>query len=264
MNQSKTILIGVPIHNRAWIMPYYLSHIKNIDYPKSLINLYLIINNSKDKSLEILKKFQETNQEYKNIKIEVKNNNDVVKDKRKNRAVDGIYHWLAELRNMLLDECVNSNCDYLLSCDSDILVNSDILNRLLKHNKDIVSSLVFNGYENTHINSAYKFSNALKFDKNMHVERINSPKIRFPDKNPIGTIISVDITGACILLNKNVCKNTRYGFHNWGEDVYWAIDCKNKDYKLYCDISMLQPHVMNMFFLNRFLEIKKMKEDEIF
>ena len=169
-NTNKRILIAFPCRDRAWILPYFLEHLVNIDYDRKLIDIYCIINNSSDSSHEIMKEFKaKYNNDYNSIQIEVQNNSEYsTKDVRRTDVRDKIYNWLADLRNMIVKRCVKLDCDYLFSIDTDILVPSDILERLLNHNRDYVASLIYNGYlytprnvEEDHnpILNAYKYPN---------------------------------------------------------------------------------------------------------
>ena len=54
-----------------------------------------------------------------------------------------IYDHLSKLKNFIISR---TKTDYLLFLDADILVPTDIINNLLKHQKDIVSGLIWNGY----------------------------------------------------------------------------------------------------------------------
>ena len=99
----KTIRISTLVHNRDWILPFYLQNIYNLKYEKKLITIRWIVNNSTDQSLGLLKNFKEKyDSEYKNIIIDVINNKDVPLDKRdkETRITKGIYTHLGKLRNM--------------------------------------------------------------------------------------------------------------------------------------------------------------------
>lgn len=175
----KKILISCPVSNRDWILPYYLNHIYDIEYDKSMIDIYWIVNNcsKKDKTLDMLRDFKKKHKnKYNSITIEIYNSK-IIFDKNfqdsrvKHIRDEKTYKWLAKLRNKILKKAISLNCDYLLSVDSDILVKPDILNRLLEHDKDIVSSLIYNGYlykpkktpkDYDPIKKAYKYPNIMK------------------------------------------------------------------------------------------------------
>ncbi len=264
---NKKILIACPISNREWVLNHYLNNILNIDYPKDLISFYFIINNSSDKSYEILKKFKDENKSiYSNIKIEVYNSKNKFKDERINEIREKhTYNWLSELRNKILKECYSNDYDFLFSCDSDIIVPSNILKRLLSNNQDMVAGLIYNGYLFTPPNSpkdydpiinAYKFPNILKGNIKEGYLHIVNYRVKNPNLNPEGTLVEVDFTGAVFLASKEVCKVAKYTWHKQGEDEPFSRTIKEAGYALYCDASCYSQHMMNKDILDLYLDGK--------
>lgn len=258
---NKKILISCPISNREWILPTFLEHLLNLDYNNQLISLYFIVNNSKDSSYDILKEFKVQNQaKFRDIIIEVYNSKEKFVDDRVDVVrIKKTYHWLSELRNKILKKCYSGDYDYLLSCDSDILVRPDILNRLLSHKVDVVASLIFNGYlyqppikDYNPIENAYRFPNILRKEDDRY-RHICTYKTKHPHKNDIGKLVEVDFTGAVFLASKEACKNTFYGWHEQGEDCVWSENLIKNGYKLHCDISCYSQHIMSEKLLQMYL-----------
>lgn len=250
----KKILIGVPVHNRAWILPLYLKHIKNIEYDKSLISLYFIVNNTNDNSLNILKEFKkEHEKEYRNIFLEVQNSKIVFEDARKDALRKKYtYEWLSRLRNKILKKTVDLNCDYLFSCDTDILVNPNIISDLLNYNKDCVASLIYNGYE-LYFKEFYKFPNILK-KQGIDYKHIVNYWTSNHSKCPKEKLMEVDYTGAVFLASKEVCRDSGYAYGSQGEDEKWSESVIKAGYKLYCVPSVYSQHIMGQKFLDMYLE----------
>lgn len=257
---SNKILISCPISNRAFILPYYLQSILKLDYNKKLIDIYWIINNSKDNSLSLLSQFKEKyKNEYNSINIEIYNNKKLPKDERIDVIREKyIYNWLSELRNKILDKCVKLSCDYLLSSDSDILLKPCTLKRLIENNKDICSCLIYNGYLFDGIDKAYKHTNMLKKNIYNQYVHITNYKTKFPFKNPKGTLVDLDFSGASMLIKKKVCqnKNIRFGYHKQGEDEVFFRTAINNGFKAYGDISLYQNHIMSPECLDLYLNGK--------
>lgn len=246
------IMIGCPIQNREWILQEYLYHLYHLDYDKKQIHLYFVVNNSKDNSLQMLLDFEKVHHDkYAKITIEVKNNPYFVKDERSKTVRRGsTYYWLAELRNMLLDKCVASNCDYLLSCDSDIMLKPDVLKRLLAHNLPIVSGLVLNGHLKEPDRPWY-YTNMLKYvnGKPMHIRNYHIHNLHLV---PYGKLLKIDFTGACILIKKEVCQKTRYGYFYLGEDGAFCQSAIKAGYDIFGDISITTKHIMSEQLLNKY------------
>lgn len=225
------ILIGCPVHNREWILPLYLKHLYDIDYPKDSISLCFILNDSKDKSKDILLNFKEKHsKEYRNIIIKEINYN-MPDDLRQNRIKNKIYDRLSKVRNEFLNCIIDE--DYVFSIDSDILVPKDSLLRLLNHNKDIISALVYNDP-----NKVYPNILLIKNGKITHY--FNFPK---------NSLFEVDITGAVYLLKSEVCQKVRYSYHSFGEDVPFCLCAKKLGYKIWCDSSIYCNHIMYPYML---------------
>lgn len=225
------ILIGCPVHNRGWILPYYLEHIRQIDYPEKNITLCFILNDCRDESLKIILDFRNKYLvEYADIIIREMNFN-MADDTRQNRIDKKIYKRLAAVRNAFM-ECLSKE-DYVFSVDSDILIPVDCLKRLLSHKKDIISALVYN-------DPAMRYPNILN---------IRDGKIEHYFDFPKDSLFEVDITGAVYLLKSEVCRKVRYEYHIYGEDVPFCISAKKMGYSIWCDSSIQCRHIMHPYML---------------
>lgn len=264
---DKRVLLSCPVSNRAWVIPYYLDSIHNLDYDKKLIDIYWIINNSTDQSFSLLKQFKKQHQnEYNSITIEEYNNHKLPKDERVTSTRIKIYPWLAHLRNKILQKAVSLNVDYLYSSDCDIILQPNSLKRLLFHDKDIVANLIYNGFlyippnslqDYNPIENAHKFPNVLREIAPRQYQHITNYHIKYPDKNPTGTLLECEFSGASILISKEVCKVTKYDTNlTYGEDEPWSYSARQAGYKIYCDISSYQKHIMSPEILDLYLKGK--------
>lgn len=261
------ILIACPVRNREWILPIYLEHLYKIDYPKKLISLYFIVNNSTDGSSELLKQFKLFyGMEYADITIDTMYKPQLPDDAR---IVDirnqHIYHWLSELRNYLLMKCVQLKCDYLLSCDTDILVPSNILNELIIDDKSVCASLIYNGYHfkpqnagkgYNAIRMAYQYPNILNLVNEVNYKHVVNYHVKNPNLCNKDKLLEIDATGAVSIIPFSVCRDTRYSWDKQGEDIAWSRDCQAKGYKLYCKPSVYSQHIMSEGLLEDYLNGK--------
>jgi len=266
MQQNKRILWFAPIHNREFILPQYLKHISDLTYPKHLMSFYFLVNNCTDQSLNILKKFKEENSQYENINIEVYNTYFSKDDERTEKVRNSYtYVWLSQMRNKGMKQCVKGNYDYILSCDSDILVRKDLIERALENNKPYIASLIYNGYKyippeesaTTYdpIANAYKYPNILKKEGNGYKHIVNY-KTKNPNLNPQGTLVETHFTGACFLAHRDVCKVMKYEAHSMGEDLPASESAIKAGFTLWCDCSLYNQHCMDQNILNLYLEGK--------
>lgn len=229
MPEIKKVMIGCPVRNRAWILPKYLQCLEELDYPLSHILYCFIINDSNDETEDILGRFAQKHPF--SVRLCVNNNNTAARWQR------GSYSFkrLAELRNMLLKEFIYSDCDYLLSLDSDILMPAPALKALIEDNCDIVSCLVCNGHE---ISDPSIFNVLVKDSQSRYIHL----------KNPQRSgIFRIDCTGAAYLIKRKVIVDygVRYSDFLGAEDIGFCEDAASKGLEIYCDGRLECQHIMN-------------------
>ena len=289
---SKKILISCPVRNRDWILPYYLRNLYNLNYDKSLISIYWLVNNNTDNSLKLLEEFKnEHKNEYANIEIEVLDASFMPEDDRATNRQKYIYYHLSNLRNKIIEKAKGMDIDYLYSSDCDILMSKDTLTKLLSHNKDVVAALLYNGHhvgpqaetKNVSVvlpqnNLGIKISisdskvvkNSISSNSknndyaaqmypnilNKTIKGIYKHIYNYNTNNKIG-LIECDFTGASILISKKVCEFAKYAPDViYGEDLPFCRCVQAKGYKLYCDCSAYVEHIQGIEFLEKYKDFK--------
>lgn len=235
---NKTITIGCPISNRAYLIERFLNGVYGLNYDKKLIKLYFVVNNSKDSTYSDLKDFQRKHKnEYLDIKIE-KYKMKHAKEARVTKIRLKTYSRLAELRNYILK---NIDTDYFFSLDSDIMVDIDLdcLNKLLEAQKDIIAAVI-NNDSMLRPNAKYP-----KIRTNL-LKNVDDGITHIMDWK-MNEVFEVDHTGAVYLLTKEVCENVEYGFHKQGEDMAFCNMAKEKGYKIYAHGGIFLQHVMREY-----------------
>ncbi|MGG1650423.1 glycosyltransferase [Paenibacillus sp. NRS-1775] len=247
---TSTVTIAAPIRNRAWILPSYLQRIIDIEYPKEKMELLFVVNDSDDKSFDVLNSFKKENKHtYKNIRIDTYNRNAPADKRDLNIRNNFIYDNLSKLRNYIMSKV---KTDYLMFIDTDILVQPDIINNLLKHKQDIVSSLIWNGYI-TRPDKPYLYPNIMKVNSNGYFEHIVNSQVKNASLLLSPSLLKVDLTGAVIMLSRKVYKTVKYGFHPQGEDAYFCKMAQSKGFELFCDLGAFSHHIMSQDYLERYL-----------
>lgn len=222
-------MVGAPIQrDRAWILPEYLSAIYNIDYPKDDIHIAFLINGEqRDNTAGIIQDFKRKfKKQYNNIDVWYLKNNHY-----DSRLGERDYKYIAEIRNIFLS-MRKKHDTHIFSVDSDIIIEPNVLKKLLNHDKPIVSALVNNGgYQNR-----ITFYNIMEKDQ-------RHPTYRHLE--PSKGLRQVDLTGACYLINKRVLDNgVCYKYHKQGEDAGFCSDAIGKGFKVYCDQDIQPQHIM--------------------
>lgn len=234
----KNILIAAPVRNRSWILSEYLYSLSRLDYPKENLSFHFVLNDSSDSSSEILADWKTAHEkEYRYIRVS-EINFDYPRDWGEDRVITAeamlnrqnkTYKSLSVLRNLILDFAwLDIEAEYLLFVDSDILINPDIINKLLATGKDIVAGLISNG------NTNYNFM-PLTGHRNI-----------LPDG-----LFEVTTTGAVILISRKIFENKliRYSPEKTGEDEGFCRSARTQGVKSYV-LPEMQKHIMKRSDIN--------------
>jgi len=237
------VMIGCPVRNRAWILPRYLEHLKKLDYPPELLQYCFVINDCDDSTAELMEEFAAE----KGIRARLIYADNTVPSYRlsftssadpSSKTPDhcrGRYSLprLAALRNILLQEFLASDCRYLFSVDSDILVPPPVLTGLLLNDCQVVSALVCNGHQ--------------QGDRDIYniLQRVGG-HYEFIREFPRDRLFPVDCTGAAYLIRRDVIEDygVTYSAEKGGEDIGFCERAAGQGIRLYCDGRLECQHVM--------------------
>ncbi|WP_405153084.1 glycosyltransferase family 2 protein [Paenibacillus sp. FSL K6-0108] len=201
------VFIGAPVRNRAWIMERHLQSLKQQTVHKQFL---YILNDSEDQTEQILNDHQ--------ISYLTHNLGKTFGHLRGQYS----YHNLALLRNILVMEFLKSDCDYLFSIDTDIIIPEQSLEQLIENDKDICAMLIRN-------HPRIKAYNAMIGGK--HISDFREG------------VIPVDLTGAVYLIKREVVEaGVRYGSHSIGEDAPFCEQAQQLGYELYVDTRLRPVH----------------------
>ncbi len=221
------VMIGCPVRNRAWILPRYLDCLEKINTNTFLLQYCFIINDCSDHSLQILAEF--ACKQPGKVRLIDKNYDSPGGYRR------GQYNFgrLAQLRNLLLEAFLKSDCDYLFSLDSDILVSAGTLTQLLVDDCDIVSALICNGHE---IGDSSIYNILKRSSDGSYIHIRNFPRDR---------VFPVDCTGAAYLIKRTViAAGVRYSGHRGGEDIAFCEAAASRGFNIFCDGRVECLHLM--------------------
>ena len=157
-------------------------------------------------------------------------------------------------RNILKDESIK-NYDYLLSLEQDVIPPRDIIERMLKHNKKVITGVYF-------------ARNIIQGEKKLiplAYKEIPSEN-ELPDMRPLNEFeLNKDLTKViscglgCVLIHKDILKwiNFRYEKDKDSfDDRFFCIDLYRKKIPIYCDTSIICKHLI----LNRHYQWKDIKK----
>lgn len=148
-------------------------------------------------------------------------------------------------RNMLVEEALQANADYVLFVDSDTIIPTNAFELLSKHNKDIVSGLYFA------VTPPYEPIVKKVYDKDV-MEDIRDKDVQFEH------LQKVDGVGlGCCLIKTSVFKDVPrpWFVHSVGisEDLYFCKKATERGYEVYLDPTVLCSHWGGAITIENFL-----------
>jgi len=140
--EDKTVLLAILARNKEHVLHKYLDCIKNLDYDKKCITLYINTNNNSDNTESILKTWVKNHQAlYHNVIFEShtvaglgENNPHEWTEKR--------FKVLGKIRNKSLHKTKELGCNYYFVVDCDNFIAPCTLKELIKKNKPIIAPLL--------------------------------------------------------------------------------------------------------------------------
>ncbi len=218
------VLVGCPTSDIfEYCLNEFLERIKNLSYNSYDI---LIIDNSKDDNYLNL------------IKEKIKNN-------KKINAVKGPYFedWrqrVVHSRNLIIDYTIKNNYDYLLSVDQDVILPKDVIEKLLKFNKEIISGVYYGFFLIDGVKKLrpllYKYRDNKKY--NLELNEVENE-----------SLIRVDECGAgCLLIKRNVLeKGIKFGLledPKTTDDVYFCQKATEAGFEIFAYTGVKAKHMV--------------------
>ncbi|XP_033222160.1 glycosyltransferase 25 family member-like isoform X2 [Belonocnema kinseyi] len=143
--KKPTVLIGILVRNKAHTLPYFLSFLENLKYPKERISLWIRSDNNIDKSIEILNTWLEQ-QKTKYHAVDF-----LFDDKSKGFDDEkGIADWsptrfsnIIKLREEAVHHARKIWADFIFMLDADVfLTNPNTLDHLVSKNLTVIAPLL--------------------------------------------------------------------------------------------------------------------------
>ncbi len=222
MKEPKVLVAAPTWEGHKYILPKYLDRVKNLSYSNYSV---LLVNNGKSKTFTkwLIRKG------IKVIKIHYKEN---------------IFERITNARNAIINYVLqHKDIKYLLSLDTDVIPPKDIIERLLKHKKDLVGALIHAGFEKKVpciLKDGYlmrKGKKGLSFYSWEEVREMKKKKI-------LHRVYATSVS--CLLIHRKVFEagvRFRYTpYFHVGEDIWFFNECNEKGFKFYVDLSKRIPH----------------------
>ncbi|KAG7211162.1 hypothetical protein KM043_010486 [Ampulex compressa] len=143
--KTPTVLISILIRNKAHTLPYFLTLLQRLEYPKERIHLWICSDNNVDNSIEILNAWLEVEEKYYHgvyLKLDEKSSG--FDDE------DGVADWSPQRFTHVIglrEEALNYGrliwADFLWMLDADVfLINPNTLSELISKQQTVVAPLL--------------------------------------------------------------------------------------------------------------------------
>lgn len=147
-----------------------------------------------------------------------------------------------QLRNDIVRFFLNTDCDYLFSVDSDIVMPKDTLNKMLHADKDMVTGVYIQRIPGTHTVEVYGATRG--------GGRTNIPWDMLKGK---GVVEVAGCGFGCVLIKRRVLEGLSdpyFVYHNAltaqetvSEDVDFCMKATDSGFTIWCDTTILCEHV---------------------
>ncbi len=219
INMGYKVLIGVPHADlKNYCLSMFLSRAKNLTY----------------KNYEIL--FADNSNNRKNYKRLIKEENvDCIYVKPKQKAIQ---HILADTHEAIRDYFLRGDYDYLLHLESDIIPPPDVIERLMIHNKPIVSAVYHIDFG---ANSHAMIQKMEHFGDIRETANIKDGADLMMMDGKLHEVFACGL--GCVLIRRDVLEQIpfRWSGGDIFPDTYWAFDT-NGQFPKFVDTSILCEH----------------------
>lgn len=224
------ILVGAPVHNRAWVLPSWFDALAAQETESQDIEIVLNYGAGDDATLDIIENEAERDR-FRKITVLEDVHTDHVSSRKWTIAR---YATMTRLRNDLLAYVRTTSPDFYLSCDTDMLLPSHTLRTLFEHLSqwDGIAPLTF---MTPHGDS---FPNFMGFNG---------------ARGPVPTeTTEQDAVFGTVLMTKRLFTQVDYAPHTYGEDIGWAVNADKLGMRLAICPNVRVKHCMSSEVLHVF------------
>lgn len=219
--QYPKVLVGCPTSDyKAYCLDQYVKAINELSYPN--YDVLLIDNSEKDNYYKKIKGF----------------GINVVRTKFTKKARDRII----EGRNLLRKKVLEEEYDYFLSLEQDVIPPKDVIERLLRHNKQVIAGVYFL----VNFKDEHKLRSSIWANYDPKTKLMYRVKNEYIINNP--KLMEVSTSGlGCILIHRDILKKIKFRYDKKTEgfdDVFFAKDLRKNKIKIYADLSIICKHLV--------------------
>jgi len=222
MSQPK-ILVGCPTSfHKEYCLDKYVKGVKALTYNNFDV---LLVDNSKDDAY--LNKIKKAGLPVS-----------------KGPWFEGALDRIITSRNILRQKALDEGYDYFFSLEQDVVPPPDVLERMINHNKKLVTGVYF-AHNKMPDGSTVLIPLVYKLIDKQTLSMRPIDEQEF-ESNKLIEVVSAGL--GCVLIHRDVLKEVKFRYENKVfDDRFFFIDCYHKKFKVFCDTSIKCKH----FILNR-------------
>ncbi|MBW3014840.1 glycosyltransferase family 2 protein [Candidatus Woesearchaeota archaeon] len=222
------VLVGCPTsRHKLYCIDEYIEGLKQLDY--SNFDIILVDNSEDDSYFNLLKeKFKDFPKKVIIEKIDFT-------PKARDRIV--------KARNKIKEKAISGNYDYFFSLEQDVIPVPDTIQRLLKHDKKVISGVYYilkpaHGYmKNTLHPVLFEMHPETGDIRLMHADEVEEERV-----------IEVGACGlGCVLIHRDLLDRFEFRFNPENkafDDIWFSLDMKELKQKIFCDTSIKCRHML--------------------
>ena len=217
--ESPRVLVGCPTsYHKEYALEKYIESVKSLSYGN--FDFILVDNSEGDNYYNKINKLL--------VKV------------IKGPYFEGARDRIVASRNILRKYALDNGYDYFLSLEQDVIPPKDIIERLLKHDKDIVSGVYFAYQTNNDINLLVPL--LWKRVEGDHIQYMLSREVMNP------RLIEIGACGlGCVLISKKILEKIEFrydGKDDSFDDMWFCLDSYNAGFRLFADTSIKCKHLI--------------------
>lgn len=228
MVQSPRVLVGCPtFEGYQYCLKAYANRVKNLSYGFYDV---LLVDNSKGQDYS--RKIQQSG-----LKVS------------KAEYVQNVYERIVASRNIIRQKALEGNYDFFLSLEQDVIPPLDVIERLIRHQKDVVSGVYYKIYEVDVKDKQGTISRKKTILPLIFKPSEDSHKMHvcYPHEVQGNKFFKIRACGlGCVLISRKVLEQVAFRYDpdkNTFDDFLFCTDAIEKGFELYADTSVKCEHL---------------------
>ena len=146
-------------------------------------------------------------------------------------------------RNILRKKVIDESYDYLFSLEQDVLPQKDILEKLISHNRRVITAVYFanNMIPGETLSKLIPLVYILEDEKTLSMRPLNEDEL-WKDQG-LKQVVSAGL--GCVLIHRDVLKEVKFRYAlNTFDDRWFFKDLYDKNIKIFADTSIKCKHLI--------------------